>query len=112
MFAMSDASDLPPPRVLAVRQPPPPPPRGGGAWRALFVIVLIISLGLNVLMCCGGLGSLVGMGSADVDGAPVREKFHGGTAGADDKIAVVAIEGVIAEGLLTYAHKQIDKSAG
>jgi protease-4 len=109
---MSDASDLPPPRVLAVRQPPPPPPpRGGGAWRALFVIVLIISLGLNVLMCCGGLGSLVGMGGGDVEGAPVREKFHGGTAGADDKVAVVAIEGVIMEGALTYAHKQIDKAA-
>jgi protease-4 len=109
---MSDASDLPPPRVLAVRQPPPPPPpRGGGAWRALFVIVLIISLGLNVLMCCGGLGSLVGMGGGDVEGAPVREKFHGGTAGADDKVAVVAIEGVIMEGALTYSHKQIDKAA-
>ncbi len=111
---MSDASDLPPPRVLPARQPaPPPPPHSGGAWRAFFVLVLIISLGLNVLVCCGGLGAMFGFGfGGDADGAPVHEKFHSGAAGADDKVAVVTIEGIIMEGALTYAHKQIDKAAG
>src|SRR6516162_10238669 len=108
---MSDASDLPPPRVLPVRSyPPPPPPRGGTAWRVLFTLILLGSLGLNVLLVCGGL-MVGGLGAGDTDGAPVREKFHSGTASADDKVAVVTIEGVIMEGALSFAHKQIDRAA-
>jgi protease-4 len=113
---MSDASDFPPPpppRVLPVRPapPPPPPPRGGGGWRVLFVLLLLGSLGLNVLLVCGGL-VLGGLSGAETEGPPVREKFHGGTSGASDKVAVVSIEGVIMESALTYAHKQIDRAAG
>src|SRR5436309_14327712 len=88
---MSDASDLPPPpRVLPVRPapPPPPPPRGGSGWRVLFVLLLIASLGLNVLLVCAGL-MLGGMSPTEADGAPVREKFHGGASGPSDKVAVV-----------------------
>src|SRR5947209_2654273 len=113
---MSDASHFPPPpppRVLPVRPPPPPPPpRGGSGWRILFVLILLASLGLNVLLICGGL-AVGGLGAAgSEDGAPVREKFHGGTTGATDKVAVVEISGVIMEGGLSFAHKQIDKAAG
>src|SRR4051794_19426116 len=108
MIAMSDASDFPPPpRVLPVRPaPPPPPPRGGSAWRVLFVLLLLGSLGLNVLLVCGGL-MLGGLSTDNSDGAPVREKYHGGTSGASDKVAVVSVEGVIMEGMLSFAHKQI-----
>ena len=109
---MSDASDLPPPRVLPVRMsPPPPPPRGGSGWRILFVLLLLGSLGLNILLVCGGL-MLGSLGGGEGESAPVREKYHSGTAGATDKVAVVEIAGVIAEGLLTFAHKQIDRAAG
>jgi protease IV len=110
---MSDASDFPPPppRVLPVRPaPPPPPPRGGSGWRVLFVLLLLGSLGLNVLLICGGL-MIGGLSTDGADGAPVREKFHGGTSGATDKVAVVAVEGVIMEGALAFAHKQIDRAA-
>jgi protease-4 len=106
---MSDASDYPP-RVLPVRPAPPPPPSGGSAWRVLFVLLLLGSLGLNILLICGGL-MIGGLSTDNSDGAPVREKFHGGTSGASDKIAVVSIEGVIMEGALTFAHKQIDRAA-
>src|SRR5437588_11042872 len=106
---MSDASDLPPPppRVLPVRLPPPPPPRGGGgtAWRVLFALFLVASLGLNVLLLCGGL-MFGALGSSESEGGPVREKFHGRTTGASDKVAVVKVEGTIVEGFLSYAHKQ------
>lgn len=107
---MPDSYDLPP-RVIPVRQPPPPPPpRGGSGWRILFVLLLIGSLGLNILLLCGGLMSAL-VGSGDTDGPPVREKFHSGTASANDKIAIVTIDGLILEGQLNYAHKQIDRAA-
>src|SRR4051794_3924760 len=106
---MSDASDFPPPqppRVLPVRLPPPPPPRSGGGsgWRILFPLLLLASLGLNVLLVCGGLA--VGrLGSTSEDGPSLREKFHGGTSGATDTVAVVEINGTIMEGFLSFAHK-------
>lgn len=105
---MADSYDLPP-RVIPVRQPPPPP-RGGSGWRILFVLLLIGSLGLNILLLCGGLMSAL-VGSSETDGPPVREKFHSGTASANDKIAIVTIDGLILEGQLNYAHKQIDRAA-
>lgn len=105
---MADSYDLPP-RVIPVRQPPPPP-RGGSGWRILFVLLLIGSLGLNILLLCGGLMSAL-VGSSETDGTPVREKFHSGTASANDKIAIVTIDGLILEGQLNYAHKQIDRAA-
>src|SRR5205807_4877119 len=52
------------------------------------------------------------LSGSESDGPPVREKFHGGTSGASDTVAVVTIDGVIMEGALTYAHKQIDRAAG
>src|SRR5205085_10975250 len=101
---MSDAPPAPP-RVLPVRYPPPPPlppPAGGGAGRALLLLILFLSLGLNLLICGGGL--FFGLFGGGSEGPLVQEHFHSGTSGATDKIAVVQIEGAIMEGLLGYAH--------
>jgi protease-4 len=63
------------------------------------------------MLICGGL-ALSGFSGADSEGPGVTERFHGGTAGAADKVAVVHVEGVIMEGLVGYPHKQIEKAAG
>jgi protease IV len=74
------------------------------------VLLLLGSLGLNALLLCGGLA--LSSVAGDSEGPALNERFHGGTAGAADKIAVVRIEGVIMEGFLGYAHKQIERAAG
>jgi protease-4 len=120
---MSDFPDLPPrpepptppgpPRVLPVRYPPPPPPprSGGGVWRVFFALVLLASLGLNLLVCGGLVVGLLGDGGG-ADNIHIRERFHSGSEGASGKVAVVQIEGVIMEGLLGYVHRQIERAAG
>src|SRR5438128_2370300 len=117
---MSDSPNPPPPppgppRVLPVRYPlppppPPPPSSGGGVGRLFFVLVLLASLGLNLFLCGGGL-LLGNWAGRDEDRIVVREHFHSGTSGASDKVAVVRIEGAIMEGLLGFAHRQIEKAA-
>jgi protease-4 len=78
----------------------------------LFWLFFLASLGLNVVLICGGLflGSLAG--GAEAEGLRVREKYHGGNSHASDKVAVVRVEGAIMEGYLTFAHNQIDRAAG
>jgi protease-4 len=76
-----------------------------------FALVLFASIALNIFMCGGGLLMLGGRGAGDSGGLPVGERFHGGTSGAADKVAVVEIEGTIVEGLLSFAHRQIDRAA-
>ena len=69
--------------------PPPPPPRkSGGVVRALLILALMGSVGLNLLMCCGGL-FLGNFGSSNDTSGWIREKFHSGNAGAADRKSVV-----------------------
>jgi protease-4 len=115
MAAMS-AADLPPaspPRVLPVRLPPPPPPppsSSAAGWRAVFWLLLIASLGLNVLIICGGLW-LGRFADSEPEGLRVRERYHSGDAKSSDAVAVVRIEGLIMEGYITFARNQIDRAA-
>jgi len=41
----------------------------------------------------------------------LRERFHSGSSSATDRVAILQIEGVILEGALSYARKQIDQAA-
>jgi protease-4 len=101
-----------PPRVLPVQYMPAPPRRGGGFFRALLVLLLFGSLALNIMLICGGLLIRgIGVSDADYSALPVHERYLGGSASAGDKVAVVRIEGTIMEGLLTFAHKQIEEAA-
>jgi protease IV len=100
-----------PPRVLPVRYPPPPPRSGGGFGRALLVLLLLGSLGLNLFACAGLLFRNLFVSEADYASLAVNEKFLGGSAAAADKVAVIRIEGPIMEGLLAYPHKQIERAA-
>jgi protease-4 len=76
----------------------------------LLVLLLLGSLGLNLLFVCGGL-FLNGLVNTANDEPTIRERFHSGNAGAADTVAVVKIDGAIVEGLLGYAHKQIERAA-
>lgn len=97
-----------PPMVLPVRYPAPAR-RGqgsivGSVFRSLLVLALVISVLLNILLF--GIGAL-GVG----DGSALSERTYSGKAGSRSKIAVVRVEGVLMEGLTTYAQKQLEKAA-
>jgi len=100
----SDGPMLPAPRNQAQ------PGRGIGCGTVFLIFVLLISLVLNVIMCSGLL--LPDVSSlANTDGLHLHEKFHSGNRTATDKIAIVRVEGTIMEGMLGFAHQQIDQAA-
>lgn len=43
---------------------------------------------------------------------PLAEAHYAGISSASDKVAIIALDGVLLEGLLAYAHKQIEQAAG
>lgn len=91
----------------APHRPPPPPPRGGSS---VLGVAFTLSVLLNLfLLVAGGLLLVVGLviaaGSGEI---ALQEKFHSGKTSGHDKIAIIRIEGVILEGTLGFAHKQID----
>jgi protease-4 len=83
----------------------PPPKRG----RSLLGVLFTFSFLLNLLLLCGGvvllLTSLFGSSST------LEEHVYAGKSSAKDKVAVVRLDGVIMEGLLSFVHKQIDAAA-
>jgi protease IV len=100
-----------PPRVLPVYPMPVYPPSGGTSIGRIFLVLfLIASVGLNILLLCGGF-FLRNLGSGEPADAPLHERFLSGNAEAADKIAVVRIDGPIVEGQLSYPHKQIESAA-
>src|SRR5262249_23298771 len=48
----------------------------------------------------------------DTSAIPLTEQHHSGKSGASNKVAIITLDGVLVEGLLNYAHKQIDQAAG
>jgi protease-4 len=113
---MSDAHDPLSPHSPS-HPPRVPPPRRPGAG-AFFGVVLGMSLAIN-LFCLAGVfftlffaSKLVG-GFGDVSGERtiIRERHHSGDATADDKIAIIHLDGILMDGLMGYAHKQIDQAS-
>lgn len=122
---MSDESSAPntppegeslPPQVIPVRFPPvrpallprPPAPRGsavGALFRIFISVALAISIGINLLLLLR-VGSLGGSGDGHV-----IEHFKWGNSKAPDKVAVIQIDGVIMEGSVDFARRQIDRAA-
>jgi protease-4 len=113
------ASEEPPPYVIPVRYAaasprpaaaPQAPSRGSGPLRALLVIALAISLGVNLLL----LASNKLFDFADLTGsssAALPEHLYSGKASATDKVAVIKLDGVIMEGNNAFFIKQIDQAA-
>jgi protease-4 len=100
----------PGPGTLRPLRPPPPPPSGrssflGCAFALSFALNLIG--GLVVLLLCFGFFLV-----HKPESIPLTEKHYAGKSSASDKIAIITLDGVILEGLLGYAHKQIEQAAG
>lgn len=90
-----------------LRPTPPPPPRS-----PLLGCAFVLSFALNVLggvvvlLLCLGFFSLHKM-----EALGLTEQHYSGKSGASDKVAVISLDGVILEGLLGYARKQIEQAA-
>lgn len=102
-----------PPMVVPVRLPLPPsrsmtaPALRSGSWlRTLLMTALAISLGVNFVAFAGCT-----MGGLRTSGGTLDEKLHSGNQTAANKIAIVRIDGVLMDGMTSYAEKQIESAA-
>jgi protease-4 len=69
----------------------------------LFGLSLLVNLVALVALVAACLGAIVGTAS--------DETYHSGDKNARDKIAIVDLEGIILEGLLSNVHKEIETAA-
>lgn len=108
------STETPPPLVIPVRYAPMPgrypmmggPSVFGSLARTFLVLLLALSLGLNLIFFFGSALSLGDGGSS-----PLIERSLYGDSKAQDKIAVVKLEGVIMEGQTAFVQKEIDRAA-
>lgn len=112
------AGEEPPPYVIPVRYAtaaPPrqaaaaPPTRTGAALRALLVVALAISLGVNLLLLTSS--KLLDLADLGATGSTIQEHLYSGKPLTADKIAVIKLDGVIMEGSNAFFIKQIDEAA-
>jgi protease-4 len=111
---MSDAPNPLPPTSSLPRFPVPPPRRSGSS--VVLGVLLGLSLAINFL-CVGGMCLGIILGSRAIGGLnpasgerTLFEHHHSGQKSASDKVAIVRIEGVLMEGFMGYAFKQIDQA--
>src|SRR4051812_15109566 len=99
---VAPATPIPgPPYFLAVPQPPTTGQRLAG-WFSRLVLLLSILLNLYLLFLVSMLTNTA---------TPIAEKHVAGNRLAKDKVAVVRVTGVIAEGLIEHALKQLEQAA-
>jgi protease-4 len=93
-----------------VPPPPPPPPRNPllGCAFAFSLLFNVLAVLLVVLGCMGV--AFQGL-STDISHTPLTEHLHSGSSSGKDKVAIISLDGVIAEGLLGFVHRQIDQAA-
>jgi protease-4 len=107
MSDVPESSGLPPAAPRSYRPPPPPPNRSSllGCTFALSFVLNLIA-GLVILLFCLGFFLL-----HKPTTVPLAEKHYSGKSSADDKVAIITLDGVLLEGLLAYPHKQIEQAA-
>jgi protease-4 len=74
-------------------------------------VAFTLSVLLNLFFIVGGgllLVVVLVIAAAGSGEVALQEKFHSGKTSGHDKIAIIRIEGVILEGALGFAHKQIE----
>jgi protease-4 len=69
-----------------------------------FVMIFLASIGINALI-------LILAFTASDSETLLHKHHHSGKKSAADKIAIIRVEGVLLEGLVGYAQKQIDEAA-
>ena len=118
---MSQAPDQPQPQpqsaplpraTYPVPQSAPPAPRSGGfpVMGCFFGLSFLLNLllgGVLLVFVCMGLAYSGNRATLE----QLNEKHLLGKKGASDKVAVVALEGAIMEGMLTNFYKQLDQAA-
>jgi protease IV len=103
---------VPPPGMGAYRPLPPPPRRPGGA-SSFLGCAFALSFALNLLGGLAILGLCLGaLFLKKPDTLPLGEQHYAGKSNATSKVAIVTLDGVLLEGLLGYAYKQIEQAAG
>src|SRR5262245_27722976 len=108
--------ESPPPMVLPVRlsngdrSSRREPASGSAFGRAVLILLLLCSLGLNFVLCLGVV-FFSRPGLAGDDAVAINEKHWSGNTSARDKIAVIQIEGVLLDKMMGYTERQIDKAA-
>lgn len=100
----------PPLTVIPVRQAPRPPypyPSPFAAFgRWVFRTAFLVSLGLNFFLLL-----TVASQYGDGTGGRLFEHHYSGNSHAPDKVAIVKLDGVIMEGMLSFVQKQIEQAA-
>src|SRR6266516_1615000 len=107
MSTPHDPQSPPPLTVLPADRPPPPRPRmafWGGLFRGAFVLVFLASISLNALIF------IVAFMFSDSE-TSLHQHHHSGQKGAHDRVAVIKIDGILLEGLTSFAQKQIEAAA-
>ncbi len=96
-------------RPVPSPRPLPPPPNGRspflGCAFALSFAVNLLGVVVVALVCLGFLFK------GKSESGPLAEQHYSGKRGADDKVAIITVDGVLLEGMLGYAHKQIEQAA-
>jgi protease-4 len=79
-----------------------------GCAFTISVLLNVVAIGGFVCLC---LGLLLFRGSTTSGLVPLNERHYSGDRSAQDKVAILHLEGVILEGLLQFVHQQIDTAA-
>jgi protease-4 len=90
--------------------PPPASQRSFLGCAFAISFLLNIAAGILIVLLCIGLFALR-LAVPSESGEHLREKHVAGSTSETNKIAIVGIEGIIAEGFLGFAHKQIEQAA-
>jgi protease-4 len=105
------ASSLTPTPAASPASSSPPRQQSGGVFARLGRVFLTISTLVNLIVLGLGVVLAVMVYSAFHRGDKLSERFQGGDRASPNKIAIIRIEGVLFEGLLDYAVRQIDTVA-
>lgn len=113
MYEPPQPEKRPPLTVVAMPRPQPPRSAGSGIARFFLWLAFLGSMALNFFLLMIVLG-IQGLAGGDGFGGSTRlqEHFHGGKRTSKNKIAIVKVDGAIMEGMLSYAHKEIEEAAG
>ena len=100
-------SQIPPQTHVA---PYPYPPRRS-LMGCAFALSFLLNLAAGVLFLVLCVFAYFAATATTETVTPLSEKFVSGSKTATDKIAIVTVDGIIMEGLLAHAHKQIEQAA-
>ncbi len=91
--------------------PPPLPRRPRPLLGCFFTLSMLLNVLAVFVLLLGCLGLLLYTPLGTTTDRPLLEKLHSGSANATDTIAIVSLDGVILEGLVSFTQQQIDQAS-